>query len=124
VIALVFPVPHEPRSVNKMPSSRGGRIGLSKERAKWRDTAEAYAADYPDLMAGLGPSTVQVSIPFSNERRRDPHNYTGTVVKWIIDGLVRAGVWADDNPKYVTVLDPVLVIGNEVTVTIRPREAP
>jgi hypothetical protein len=59
VIALVFPVPHEPRSVNKMPSSRGGRIGLSKERA-----------------------------------------------------------------KYVTVLDPVLVIGNEVTVTIRPREAP
>ena len=54
MIALVFPVPHEPRSVNKMPSSRGGRIGLSRERAKWRDTAEAYAADYPDLVAGPG----------------------------------------------------------------------
>lgn len=121
---LAFPVPCEPRSVNKLPSSRGGRIGLSRERSLWRDVAQTYAEEHGELVGGLGPSLVRVTIPFSNVRTRDPHNYTGTVVKWVIDGLVRAGVWPDDNPAHVTVLDPELVVGNEVRVTITPRETP
>jgi hypothetical protein len=121
VIVLTFPVPHEPRSVNRLPSSRGGQIGLARERKAWRDTTTAYAEDRGDLVCGLGPSTVRVTIPFKDQRTRDPHNYTGTVVKWIVDGLVRAGVWPDDNPAHVTVLDPLLVVGNEVSVTIEPR---
>jgi hypothetical protein len=108
VIVLTFPVPHEPRSVNRLPSSRGGQIGLARERKAWRDTTTAYAEDRGDLVCGLGPSTVRVTIPFK-------------VVKWIVDGLVRAGVWPDDNPAHVTVLDPLLVVGNEVSVTIEPR---
>ena len=69
------------------------------------------------------PSTVEVFIPFTTNRRRDPHNYVGTVVKWIIDGLVYAGAWPDDTPEWVTVLEPVLVKYPDllVKVEIKPR---
>jgi hypothetical protein len=52
---------------------------------------------------------VQVSLWFRTKHRRDPHNYTGTVVKVIIDTLVRSGVWPDDIPEYVRVLDPIIL---------------
>lgn len=48
---------------------------------------------------------VQLRLPFRQGRRRDPHNYTGTVVKSVIDGLVDAKVWPDDTPEYVHVRD-------------------
>lgn len=34
-------------------------------------------------------------------RRRDPDNIQATGVKFILDGLVRAGVLPDDGPRYV-----------------------
>lgn len=119
---LRFPVPDEPVGVNKSPRSRGGAIGWGKKRQKWRDTAYAYALDHPAAPSWpMGESYVQVTIPFAMQRARDPHNFTGSVVKWIIDGMVRAGVWLDDGPDYVTVLDPILVVGNEVVVCVSPR---
>jgi hypothetical protein len=71
----------------------------------------------------IPPSIVRVTIPFTQHRRRDPHNYVGTVVKWIIDGLVYAGAWPDDTPEWVEVLEPVLVKDPElmVKVEIEPR---
>lgn len=120
---LRFPCPAEPLSVNReaaKPRSRQGAMRLYRIHATWRDTTTMMARS---KLRGtkLGPSTVQVTIPFSTNRRRDPHNYTGTVVKWIIDGLVLAGVWPDDTAEYVTVQDPVLVVGDEVVVSIQPR---
>jgi len=120
-VVLTFPVPGEPPSVNKSPRSRGAAIGWSKKRQEWRDTCAAYAAEHPVISRGLPPSMVQVTIPFSTNRRRDPHNYTGTVVKWIIDGLVKAGAWPDDNEDWVSVVDSRLVVGNEVSVLITER---
>ena len=58
------------------------------------------------------PATVHVTLTFREKRRRDPHNFVGTVVKAIVDGLVRAGVWPDDNPQWVTVIEPEIRIGS------------
>ncbi len=39
-------------------------------------------------------SIVEINYYFKDKRRRDPDNYSG---KFILDGLVSAGVIADDN---------------------------
>jgi hypothetical protein len=52
------------------------------------------------------PITIEVSLCFSRAGRRDAHNYTGTVVKTIVDELVRCGLVPDDTPEWVTVKDP------------------
>lgn len=120
---LRFPVPEKPWSINETPTSVHAKIKQHGYKTAWRDTAYvvARAATARDPRRGLGPSNIQVTIPFNTNRRRDPHNYTGTVVKAVVDGLTRAGLWPDDNVEHVTVLDPILVVGTEVIVTITPR---
>lgn len=56
------------------------------------------------------PGLVLITIPFDTNRTRDPHNYCGTVVKAIIDGLVKGGAWPDDTPEYVGHLEPWLTV--------------
>ena len=60
------------------------------------------------------PATVTVTLPFKKGGRRDPHNYVATV-KPIIDGLVKAGVWPDDTPEFVTVAEPAFRVGRDFT---------
>lgn len=94
-----------------------------RDRELWFYSASIYArqANFRGQPFPLSPSTVAVTIPFDSNRRRDPHNYTGTVVKAIIDGLVRAGCWPDDTAEFVTVIDPKLVVGGPVVVEVTPR---
>ena len=73
-----------------------------------------------DMIIGV-PCTVHITIPFKTNRVRDPHNYTGTVVKAIVDQLVKQGVWVDDNPDWVSTEEPTLVQGEEVIVRLTPR---
>lgn len=87
--------------------------------ASWRQAA-FYAARDAQL-GSLPPSTVTVGLPVRDSRRRDPHNYFATV-KPIVDGLVDAGLWPDDNSEWVTVTEPVLMKGWFVLVNIKPRE--
>lgn len=54
------------------------------------------------------PSIIRIGIPVVDNRRRDPHNYCGTVLKAVIDGLVMAGAWPDDTPDFVGHREPVL----------------
>lgn len=105
--------------------SKGRSIGLRKKLGLWKEAAWATA-----LAAGvkeLGRSEVIVTLPFRTNHRRDPHNYVGTVVKSIVDGLVAAKVWPDDNPEFVTVAEPVCVVIPKdsvlrCVVTIKPKE--
>jgi hypothetical protein len=76
----------------------------------WKSVAMDAALLFAPLDCRNKLTTVRVSIPFKTNRRRDPHNYTGTVVKSIVDGFVLAGVWPDDTAEWVTVLDPELRI--------------
>lgn len=85
---------------------------------EWRTAGWVYARQ-----AKIGPqppSRVTVTFPVSGNRRRDPHNWTPTV-KAIVDGLVDAGVWPDDNSDWVATVEPVLdATATQVVVTISP----
>lgn len=89
----------------------------------WRQAAWAAGIETgrtPGARA-LPPSVVTVEIPVRGDRRRDPHNWMATV-KPIIDGLVDAGLWPDDDQAHVAVSEPVLVVGSpHVVVRIHAR---
>lgn len=77
----------------------------------WRNAAHiaAVGASHgrgPKARAA-GPRDVIVRFDVPGVRRRDPHNWHPTV-KAIVDGLVDAGLWPDDTPDHVRVLEPVL----------------
>ena len=77
----------------------------------------------PDVVHQLPPSWVTITLPVSDNRRRDPHNYFATV-KPIVDGLVDAGLWPDDTPAWVTTTEPHLEVAptpHRVTITITER---
>lgn len=57
------------------------------------------------------PVQIRLVLPVPDRRRRDPHNYVGTVVKAFVDGLVIGGLLRDDAPAYVQVLEPELRTG-------------
>lgn len=122
---LTFTAPTRPLSVNE-----GGHWAAKRRRLEpWKDAAWATARNA--LIQGrLGqgePITVQVVLPFRSKGRRDAHNYTGTVVKAVVDGLVRAQVVPDDTPEWVTVVDSEFAVIRQpdpltAVVRIRPRE--
>lgn len=64
------------------------------------------------------PVTIEVSLSFPRAGRRDAHNYTGTVVKTIVDELVRCGLVPDDTPEWVTVKDPRILVDKSEEVRI------
>lgn len=91
----------------------------------WR-TATAAAA-----IQVLGPpskrrqprSLVTVTLPVrSNKTKRDAHNYFATV-KPIIDGLVDAGCWPDDDGEWVVTAEPRFRVNGAVTVELTPMPA-
>lgn len=102
---LTFPRPTQPLSINRVKHWAQRR----RLCQPWRDATFALAHNRRDGW-GATPVTVQVVIPFDKPARRDAHNYTGTVVKAVVDGLVLARIVPDDTPEWVTVLDPELVV--------------
>jgi crossover junction endodeoxyribonuclease RusA len=138
VTDLRFTQPNTPLSVNKSKGAHWSRVRAATEPWKLAAFAIAHNTQVKAKRAewveqGAQPITVQVVLEFPTHRRRDPHNYTGTVVKAIVDGIVMAGVVPDDTPDWVTVLDPVLEVRSSAanpyrqpvcTVRIRPREDP
>jgi Holliday junction resolvase RusA-like endonuclease len=120
---IVFKAPGPPLSENQ--SRRMHWAAVNRQLKAWKMSAHAAAVAAQELSAGperLGKSTVLVYLPFTTHRRRDAHNYTGTVVKAIIDGLVSAEVWEDDNTNFVTVLDSVLYVTDTATVFVEIEE--
>lgn len=124
---LSFQVPSPPVSINAV---RGRHWGASHQAlAPWRDSAWVHARnakvrrEVPGWW-GASPVTIQVDLPFAQAARRDPHNYVGTNVKAVVDGLVHAGLVPDDTPDWVTVLEPTLSVSpppRRATVTITRR---
>ena len=120
---ISFAVPDKQWSTNQdrnlNPYARAERI------LTWKTTTHLAWASYCNrerIKRRVGNSLVQVEIPFRQNRRRDPHNYCGTVVKAIIDGLVLAGAWPDDTAEYVEHISPTLrVDAGPVVVRLFPR---
>lgn len=108
VVLELGPAPAKPLSLNEMNGMHWADRRRRTEPWKALAIVMARQAGLPALI-GAAPCTVTVTIPVRGMYRRDPHNYV-PVVKAVVDGLVRAGVWPDDIPEYVTVNEPVLVI--------------
>ena len=104
---LEYPAPTPPWSTNQERTKHWGWVKRRVEA--WRDAAFYHAKATPG-MRELPPSVVKMTLWFPTNRRRDPHNYTGTVVKATIDGFVHARVWPDDTPQWVSVGDPIIEI--------------
>lgn len=111
VLYMPLDVRPEPWSTNQdrriNPYDRAERIAL------WKQAAFLAFRQYrvrEGITGYLPYSTVRLTIPFDTVRVRDPHNYCGTVVKAVIDGLKQAKAWPDDSAEYVQHLEPRLVV--------------
>lgn len=94
------------------------------DKVQWREGMVVLAKKHRiDQRVHGRPCLVRFAYPVPDNRRRDPSNLVGTVVKWSVDGLVKAGVWPDDTPQYVSVLEPLLVVGgSEVILELWAKE--
>ena len=133
LLVLDFTAPSVPLSENRSRSLHWA--ARNRLLHPWRDATRISATATPErrriverLRTQPQPITVDVALPFRDRRRRDPHNYVGTNVKAVVDGLVLAGVIPDDNPEWATIREPSTTIQPDrrlaarVRVTITPRE--
>jgi hypothetical protein len=64
-------------------------------------------AVFADVLPGKW--IITAVIVFDTNRKRDPHNSCGTVLKACIDGLVEARAFPDDTPPYIGHREPILL---------------
>lgn len=111
-IELRFPAPTPPLSING--ANRMHWAQKRKQLAPWKEAARLAWIEQGRGVAGEIDGQrvlVEVTLPFAKKARRDPHNYTGTVVKAIVDGLIAGGMKPDDHAGFVSVSDPRLIVG-------------
>lgn len=113
-ISVDFPCPGEPLSINAVGSGWQKRY---RHGQPWKDMATVLFRANPLPWRRPQAILVDVTLPFRKASRRDPHNYVGTTVKAIVDGLVVAGVIPDDTSEWATIVDPTLVIQRTTTAT-------
>jgi Holliday junction resolvase RusA-like endonuclease len=117
-----FPRPDRPMSENE--ARRSNHWEISRRLDPWKaavGVAWSQARGHREHIVDV-PCFVQMELPFSRAGRRDPSNYVGTVVKASIDMLVHLHVWPDDTPEWVTVLEPLVLVGELAAVHLIPRE--
>ncbi len=115
---ITFVPPAETLTMNKMLhwSKRARLVKEWKAAAYWAACQLGGPAQRRH-----GPSLVTVTLPVTGKRVRDPHNWMPSV-KAVIDGLVAAGTWEDDNSDWVTVHEPILSTTSAIVVVlIEPR---
>lgn len=117
ILTLEFPAPARVWSINQSNGAHWSKYHNDKK--EWQRAARYAALPKVWALGTFPPSTVTVTLPFArHSAKRDPHNYTSTVVKAIIDGIVYSGAWPDDGPEWVTVNDPILVKDPELMVKV------
>lgn len=127
MLIFAFTAPNRPLSINE--SNRMHWATRRRRLKPWADaTSAAYRLADPAERASVENQLVRVHvrIPFPRRGRRDPHNYSSTLVKTIIDALIANGMAPDDTPEFVTVADPTVAVDPTgiVTVMIEPLEKP
>ncbi len=113
---ITFLPPDELLSLN----DRRHRMAHARLVKIWREHAWAHAIEQVPPPRIHGPSIVSLELPVRDGRARDPHNYVATL-KPILDGITDAGVFVDDNSRWVATTEPTLTPRAElVVVTITP----
>lgn len=102
-VTIILPLPPACLSPNSPPGSLGGRIRKAVESKRYRAKAKEAA-----LAEGIesGPwarATVQATFYHVQKRRRDDVNHL-QMLKPAYDGIVEAGLLADDDSEHLTTL--------------------
>ena len=92
--------------------TRSNRWAYAKMKSQWVDaTTWAIRSQIKPLglPLPLPACTLDWAFYFNTNRRRDPDNYVATR-KPVLDTMVReGGLWPDDNPTWVSNLEPRLI---------------
>ena len=112
-----------------------GRYMSMNDRDHWRTKASrtkawrlaANITARPAAFFAPNPADVHVCFDVTDRRKRDGHNLYPTV-KAIVDGLVDACCWPDDDGRYVTTHEPTFRVvprgqAKCVTITLTERAA-
>ncbi|MBQ7756449.1 MAG: RusA family crossover junction endodeoxyribonuclease [Oscillospiraceae bacterium] len=86
-----YEIPDVPPSNNKF-IGRNQRWQYQDEKKKWTEAVALFCRPKPKVP--FKRAVVTLTYHFKDGRRRDPDNYSG---KFILDGLVRCGILADDS---------------------------
>lgn len=86
-----YVIPEIPPSNNKY-IGRENRWEYQAEKKRWAQLVALFCLPRP--REPIKHAAVKLVYHFSDNRRRDPDNYSG---KMLLDGLVRAGIIADDS---------------------------
>lgn len=105
-LRVAVPYVGKPPSINEISGKHWS--AAKKHRDPWHQAAAKALAGY-DGPRPLGPSLIRITFPVATRARRDPANYTGTLGKWLVDALVRDGLFVDDTPDHIVVVDPRIV---------------
>ncbi len=109
--------------ISDIPPSNNQFIGRNK-RWQYQD-AKKYWADLISLACRPKPPEplkkcrVHLHYMFPDKRRRDPDNYSG---KFILDGLVKAGILEDDNFTNIQLILSAEFGGNQKQTFIEIEE--
>lgn len=105
IYTLVAPNPEKLLSLNDRNGTPYQRRLIHERAAQWRKSAWAYAMARPrPVFVGLAVVEIQFGVKDPG-RRRDPNNFARTT-KPIVDGLVDAGVFVDDDSAHVDQRQP------------------
>ena len=99
-------------TINTAKRHWGAYYGIKK---KWGKMIADYAK-LSNMQPMQTPVKVSIQNTYPNKRRRDPDNI---ILKFILDGLVEAGVISDDSfeeIEEITILKPIVEKGVKKTV--------
>lgn len=88
---LKYTIPEIPPSNNKF-IGRNMRFEYQNAKKAWAD--KIFFLCRPRPSKPFKKALVEITYYFKDKRRRDPDNYSG---KFILDGIVRAGIIEDDS---------------------------
>lgn len=109
--------------ISGIPPSNNQFIGRNK-RWQYQDAKKHWAdlislACRPKPPEPLKKCRVHLHYMFPDKRRRDPDNYSG---KFILDGLVKAGILEDDNFTNIQLILSAEFGGNQKQTLIEIEE--
>lgn len=116
---MILALPYPP-SLNRYYRTVKGRILISAEGRKYRETVADYVAESRAGAGLLGRLAVEISVFPPDRRRRDLDN----VCKATLDSLTHAAVWQDDSQiDYLSIRRGEPCFGGRVQVHVRELAA-
>jgi len=120
-ITICIKLPNRVLSPNYRPASLGGRFGVASASKKQRKTTREAIEQFAIETLPWQKCEVLVSLYYQHKARRDTDNAIGSL-KSMYDGIVDAGIVADDTPDYMTRAEPVMLVDKtqpRTEITIR-----